>query len=56
MKSGVWVKDQLFMPSVSEPAALAAEVTKAVGTQRDSPSSVAVNVDGVPHLLFYKLL
>ncbi|HYR59606.1 MAG TPA: PAS domain S-box protein, partial [Chthoniobacteraceae bacterium] len=56
MKSGVWLNGRLHMPAAPQTTALPAEVAKAVSTPGGAGSSVAVNVDGAPHLLFHKLL
>src|SRR5207302_4422351 len=58
IKSGLWLDRALHMPSMTQPAAaaLGRAVTKAVGAPGRPESSFAVDVNGAPHLLFYKML
>ena len=58
IRSGIWSQGRLHMPGLAESAtaAMSSEVTKAVNAPERADSHLAVQVDGEPHLLFYKLL
>jgi signal transduction histidine kinase len=58
MKSGVWVKGQLHLPSfpISTQASLSEKVAAAVGNSDREQDNFRVNVDGASELLFYKRL
>ena len=58
IKSGIWLNGELHLPqtSVEERACLGAEVSRALQVSSSSASSLSVNAQGVPHLLFYKIL
>lgn len=58
MKSGIWVNGLLHMPGVSESAhaAIHQEMGRALGSQSGAERSYRVQIEGVPHLLFYKPL
>src|SRR5438309_5374801 len=57
-KSGIWLNDQLHMPSLSKSAqaALGSEIAKAVTNPASAQSNFTVYVNGAPQLLFYKRL
>jgi len=57
-KSGIWLNDQLHMPSLSKSAqaALGSEIAKAVTNSASAQSNFTVTVNGAPQLLFYKRL
>jgi signal transduction histidine kinase len=58
MRSGVWVKGQLHLPSLpkSAQASLSERITSAVASFDREQDNFRVHVDGSPHLLFYKRL
>jgi PAS domain S-box-containing protein len=58
MRSGVWTAGELHMPSLPEPALseLGDAVGKAIRGPFEAGESVVVEVGGVQHLLFHKLL
>ena len=58
MKSGIWVKGQLHLPSLqkSAEASLNEKIATAVAASDRAENNFRVNVDGAPQLLFYKLL
>lgn len=58
IKRGIWLDGRLQLPSVAESsqAALAGQVTRAIAGPDRAAGSLAVQVDGVPCLLFYKRL
>ena len=58
IKSGIWLNGRLHLPSLPEPVrtALAGQVTRGMTAAGLPESSFAVQVDGAPCLLFYKLL
>jgi len=59
MKSGIWVNDQLHLPSLpkSAEASLSKKIADAVRQLPDrAENNFRVNVDGAPQLLFYKRL
>ena len=57
IRSGIWVRDRLHLPSLTpdEQQALSAEVARFISTSAPE-TSLEVNIAGVPHLLFYKQL
>jgi len=57
-KSGIWLNDQLHMPSLSKSAqaALGSEIAKAVTNSASAQSNFTVTVNAAPQLLFYKRL
>jgi signal transduction histidine kinase len=58
MKSGIWVNGRLHLPSLPESAqaSLSEKVADAVANSDRAENNFQVDVDGVPHLLFYKRL
>jgi signal transduction histidine kinase len=59
IKSGIWLRDRLYLPSLVDSAQammLGREVTRAIAPLDRAEKSFRVNVNGVPHLLFYKRL
>jgi signal transduction histidine kinase len=58
MKSGVWVDGQLHFSSLSKSAraSLNEKITNAVANSDREQDNFRVDVDGEPHLLFYKRL
>jgi len=58
MKSGVWVNGQLHLPSLpkSAQAFLNEKIASALGNSDREEHNFRVDVDGSPHLLFYKRL
>jgi signal transduction histidine kinase len=58
IKSGIWLKGRLHLPSLAtfSQAALAQEVTEAIAPPDQAERSSTVEVNGAPHLLFYKQL
>src|SRR5450432_360652 len=57
-ESGIWLNGHLYFPAIADAnlASLSSEVAKAINTPETSDSHFAVNVNGSPHLLFYKNL
>lgn len=58
IRSGIWLNDRLHFPSLAEPAqvALGNGMTRLLASPDRAGSSIAVQVEGAPHLLFYKRL
>jgi len=58
MKSGIWMNGWLHMPGLSESAraAIDQEMTRALAGRNSAERSYRVQVEGAPHLLFYKRL
>jgi signal transduction histidine kinase len=58
IKSGIWLKGRLHLPSLANlsQAALAQEMTEAIAPPDRAERSSTVEVNGAPHLLFYKQL
>lgn len=58
LKSGIWVNGELHMPALAKGAAtmLDEQIAKTIGASSASDSSFVANVNGEPHLLFYKIL
>jgi signal transduction histidine kinase len=58
MRSGIWVNGSLHLPSLREPVrkALASEISQALASPSPRENRVVVQVEGVPHLLFFKRL
>jgi signal transduction histidine kinase len=58
MKSGIWANGWLHMPEVAGSArmAIGQEMTRALGSRNNVERSYPVQVEGAPHLLFYKQL
>lgn len=58
MKSGIWVNGRLHLPSLpkSAQASLSEEIGNAVANSDGAENNFRVEVDGAPHLLFYKRL
>jgi signal transduction histidine kinase len=58
MRSGVWVNGELHLPSLpkSAQASLNEKIASAVANSDREQDNFRVNVDGTPHLLFYKRL
>jgi signal transduction histidine kinase len=58
IKSGIWLKGQLHLPSVadSSQAMLGGELTRAMASPDRAERSFRIELNDVPHLLFYKQL
>jgi signal transduction histidine kinase len=58
MKSGIWVDNRLYLPSLSKEvrAVLGFEIAKAVTNSNSAQSNFVVTVSGAPQLLFYRRL
>jgi len=58
IRSGIWLNGQLHLPSLPAPAraALAGRIARALATPGQGESSFAVQIEGLPCLLFYKRL
>jgi len=58
IKRGVWMNGRLHLSPLAESAqvALAAQVGRAIATPDDAATSVRVDVNGAPHLLFHRQL
>ena len=58
IKSGIWLRDQLHLPSVadSSQAMLGGELTRAMAPPDRAERSFRIKLNDVPHLLFYKQL
>lgn len=58
LKSGIWLQGWLHLPAVgvAAEAELDREMTASLKANQNAERSLAVNIDSVPHLLFYKLL
>jgi signal transduction histidine kinase len=58
MKSGVWVNDQLHLPSLPQSAqvSLNEKITEALTNSDREQDNFRVNIEGEPQLLFYKRL
>ncbi|MCX6899291.1 MAG: HAMP domain-containing sensor histidine kinase [Verrucomicrobia bacterium] len=58
IKGGIWVNGRLHLSSLGETVqtALDNEMSRVATTPDCGEGSLSVHVDGVPHLLFYKLL
>jgi signal transduction histidine kinase len=59
IKSGIWLRDRLYLPSLADSAQammLGREVARAITPLDRVEKSFRVQVNGVPHLLFYKRL
>ena len=58
MKNGIWVNDQLHLPSLSKSAqaAVGREIAKALSNSVSAQNNFTVTVNAAPHLLFYKRL
>jgi signal transduction histidine kinase len=58
IQTGIWLKDHLQLPSLGEAsqAALRREMNRAMTSPERAERSFAVEVNGVPHLLFYQQL
>lgn len=56
IKSGIWLNGELHLPQLppEEQAALGAEVGRALSASLNPDSSLNVDAQGAPHLLFYK--
>ncbi|MFL6543104.1 MAG: sensor histidine kinase [Chthoniobacterales bacterium] len=57
LHSGIWTRRQLHLPALPRAAqiAIADELTRVVGVTADE-NSLTIDVEGTPHLLFYKRL
>ena len=57
-RSGIWLNDRLHFPALAEPAqaTLGREVTRALIAPDRTGSSMAVQIEGAPHLLCYMRL
>jgi signal transduction histidine kinase len=58
IQTGIWLKDHLQLPSLGEAsqAALRREMNRVMASPERAERSFAVEVNGVPHLLFYQQL
>ncbi|MEY2496718.1 MAG: two-component system, OmpR family, sensor kinase [Verrucomicrobiota bacterium] len=58
MKSGIWLNGWLHLPALPESARVAIdrEMTRALATPQGEGRSSRVEIEGAPHLLFYKQL
>src|SRR5437762_3286625 len=58
MRSGVWLNDRLYLPSLPRSAqvAIGNEIAKAVRNSDRAQNNFRVAIDGAPQLLFYKRL
>jgi signal transduction histidine kinase len=58
IRSGIWLNDRLHCPTLAEPAeaALGHEVTRALAAPDRTGSSLTVQIEGAPHLLFCRRL
>lgn len=58
MKSGIWANGRVHVPSLkkSEEEVLAREITDSFAKSKTAKNNFRVKVQGLPHLLFYKLL
>jgi signal transduction histidine kinase len=58
LQSGIWLKGQLHLPALGEAAqaALTREVSRAIANPGRDGSSLRVEIDGRPHLLFFQQL
>ena len=56
--SGLWVNNRLLLPALPKPVqtALGNQIPAAAAAPDSEEGSIAVDVDGMPHLLFYKKL
>jgi len=58
MRSGIWTDGRLYFPSLprSAQSSFSTKLADSVGAINGEASNFRVDVDGAPHLLFYKLL
>ena len=58
MKSGIWLNGWLHLPALTESArsAIDQEMTRALATPQGEGRSSRLEIEGAPHLLFYKQL
>lgn len=58
IRNGIWLNDRLHFPALTGPAqtSLGQEVTRALAAPDRTGRSMAVQIEGAPHLLFYKRL
>jgi signal transduction histidine kinase len=59
IRSGIWLQDRLHMPALSgssQMMVLGRELTRAIARLDEAGSSLRIDVNGAPNLLFYKLL
>ena len=58
MKSGIWVNGALHLPTLPKHSqfVLTREMTRAVAQPEGDENSLTVNLEGTPHLLFFKRL
>ena len=58
MKSGIWLGGWLHLPALSESAraAIDQEMTRLVAAPNSAEQSSRIEIEGVPHFLFYKRL
>ena len=58
IRSGIWLNGRAHLPRLADPmpAALGQAISRALGPLDRQESSFAVQVDGLPHLVFYKRL
>ena len=58
IKSGVWLNGRLHMPTLNTMALaqLSGELARVIGAREDAGDSIAITVNGAPHLLIFKRL
>jgi signal transduction histidine kinase len=58
IKGGLWLNGRLYLPALADTAraALADQVARSMATVGSGENSFTVTIDGVPSLVFYKLL
>ena len=56
IRNGIWLNGRLHSPALAEPAqaVLGNEVTRALATADRAGGRIAIEVEGAPHLLFYR--
>jgi signal transduction histidine kinase len=58
MRSGIWLNDSLHLPGLSESGrrAISLEMMRRLASPNSAEQSSPIQVDGAPHVLFYKRL
>lgn len=58
MRSGIWLNDKLHLPGLSEAGriAISREMERRLASPNSAEQSSRIQVDGAPHVLFYKRL
>lgn len=58
MRSGIWLNDSLHLPGLSEAGrtAISLEMMRRLASPNSAEQSSRIQVDGAPHVLFYKRL